>query len=94
MDIQGFLDHVNDLSDLELAVLLSLVAQHHCLIKTPDVHLDDVASELAPVYDLPPESSLKLMTCTDCHRYLQPLIYHHQPGFFAICRLLCIGYTG
>ncbi|KIW59850.1 hypothetical protein PV05_00116 [Exophiala xenobiotica] len=49
MDIQGFLDHVNDLSDLELAVLLSLVAQHHCLIKTPDVHLDDVASELAPI---------------------------------------------
>ncbi|KAK5217486.1 hypothetical protein LTR47_006062 [Exophiala xenobiotica] len=47
MDTQGFLDHVNDLSDLELAVLLSLVAQHHCLIKTPEEFLDDVASELA-----------------------------------------------
>ncbi|KIV87871.1 hypothetical protein PV11_03389 [Exophiala sideris] len=47
MDVRAFLDHVGDLTDLELAVILSLVAQHHCLIETPDEYQDDVASELA-----------------------------------------------
>lgn len=49
MDIQAFLDHVGELTDLELAVILSLVAQHHCLIETRDEFQDDVASELALV---------------------------------------------
>ncbi|KIW64484.1 hypothetical protein PV04_09413 [Phialophora macrospora] len=44
---QAFLEHVEDLTDLELAVLLSLVAQHHCLVVTTDDLLDDLASELA-----------------------------------------------
>ncbi|KIW21569.1 hypothetical protein PV08_02149 [Exophiala spinifera] len=47
MDRQVFLDHVNNLTDLELAVLLSLIAQQHCLIQTPGEFQDDVASELA-----------------------------------------------
>lgn len=46
---QTFLDHVEDLTDLELAILLSLVAQHHCMIVTNDECLDDLASELALV---------------------------------------------
>ena len=46
---QAFLDHVEDLTDLELAVLLSLVAQQHCLVMTTDELLDDLASELALV---------------------------------------------
>ena len=46
---QALLDHVEDLTDLELAVLLSLVAQHHCLITSTDHLLDDLASELALV---------------------------------------------
>ena len=49
MDIRTFHDHVGDLTDLELAVTLSLVAQHHCLIETPAEYQDDVASELALV---------------------------------------------
>lgn len=49
MDIQAFVDHVGDLTDLELAVTLSLVAQHHCLIETPNELQDDVAIELALV---------------------------------------------
>jgi hypothetical protein len=49
MDTQAFLDHVDELTDLELAVLLSLVAQHHCLIEADDDFMDDVASELALV---------------------------------------------
>ncbi|EXJ63344.1 uncharacterized protein A1O5_11665 [Cladophialophora psammophila CBS 110553] len=44
---QVFLDHVNDLTDLELAVLLSLVAQHHCMVVGRDDLLDDLASEIA-----------------------------------------------
>ncbi|KAJ9645034.1 hypothetical protein H2204_001496 [Knufia peltigerae] len=47
MDRQLFLEYVNNLTDLELAVLLSLVAQDHCLIQTPEEFQDDVASELA-----------------------------------------------
>ena len=46
---QAFLDHVEDLTDLELAILLSLVAQDHCLVITNDECLDDLASELALV---------------------------------------------
>lgn len=46
---QAFLDHVEDLTDLELAVLLSLIAQHHCLVTTADEMVDDLASELALV---------------------------------------------
>ncbi|OCT45134.1 hypothetical protein CLCR_05862 [Cladophialophora carrionii] len=46
---QAFLEHVDDLTDLELAVLLSLVAQHHSMVVTTDDLLDDLASELALV---------------------------------------------
>ena len=58
MDVQAFLDHVGDLTDLELAVILSLVAQHHCLIETPDEYQNDVASELALVRVFLPSSTL------------------------------------
>lgn len=47
MDVQTFLETVPDLTDLELAVLLCLVAQQHCLITTEDELLDDLAAELA-----------------------------------------------
>lgn len=49
MDLQHLIDHVQDLSDLELAMLLCLVAKQHCLIETPDHLVDDLASELAVV---------------------------------------------
>ncbi|KAH8705357.1 hypothetical protein BGW36DRAFT_413333 [Talaromyces proteolyticus] len=38
---------VSNLSDLELALLLSLVCQEHCLIETPVANVDDVSGELA-----------------------------------------------
>lgn len=47
MDIQNFLDNVHDLTDLELAVLLSLIAQQHCLITTDEDLINDLSSELA-----------------------------------------------
>lgn len=40
---------VSDLSDLELAVLLSLIAHQHCLIETTEGCIEDVATELTLV---------------------------------------------
>ncbi|KIV93310.1 hypothetical protein, variant [Exophiala mesophila] len=45
-DVDALLDRVHDLSDLELAVLLSLIADQHCLIESDDDIQDDVAAEL------------------------------------------------
>lgn len=47
MDVSNFLENVQDLSDLELATLLCLVAKEHCLVETADELVDDLASELA-----------------------------------------------
>ncbi|RMZ84843.1 hypothetical protein DV737_g1000, partial [Chaetothyriales sp. CBS 132003] len=47
MDPQEFVTNVPNLSDLELAVLLSLIARQHCLVYTQDELVDDLASELA-----------------------------------------------
>lgn len=49
MDDQLLLDHIHDLTDLELAILLSLVANEHCLIETDDQTQDDLAAELGLV---------------------------------------------
>ncbi|KAK5047102.1 hypothetical protein LTR84_007045 [Exophiala bonariae] len=47
MDDQALLERIEDLTDLELAVLLSLIAQQHCIIETREDALDDLAAELA-----------------------------------------------
>jgi hypothetical protein len=47
MDLADLVAHISDFSDLELAVLLSLIAQQHCLIYTDDGLVDSLASELA-----------------------------------------------
>lgn len=49
MDDSALLERIEDLTDLELAVLLSLIAQQHCIIETRDDLLDDLAAELALV---------------------------------------------
>jgi hypothetical protein len=49
MDSKALLNRIQDLTDLELAVLLSLIAEHHCLIRAEYHLLDDLASELALV---------------------------------------------
>ena len=43
---ESLIDKVHDLSDLELAALLSLIAREHCLISTPPAGLDDLVEEL------------------------------------------------
>lgn len=47
MDAQNLLDNIQELSDLELCILLSLVGQGHCLVTTDDDLVDDLASELS-----------------------------------------------
>lgn len=47
MDLQEFVEYVPNLTDLELAVLLSLIANQHCLVYTDDNLLGPLASELA-----------------------------------------------
>jgi hypothetical protein len=43
---EALLDKVQDLSDLELAALLCLVAQEHCIIDTEPDALDELVLEL------------------------------------------------
>lgn len=52
---ESLLEKVHDLSDLELAVLLSLIAREHCLISTPPEGVDDLIEELRLV-SLPKKS--------------------------------------
>lgn len=47
MDVHNLLDNIQELSDLELGVLLSLIAQGHCLMTTEDDLVDDLANELS-----------------------------------------------
>ncbi|KAF7718538.1 Uncharacterized protein PECH_003650 [Penicillium ucsense] len=49
MDFSSFEKLARQLSDLEVAVFLSLVAREHCLIETSDDLIDDLAQELALV---------------------------------------------
>lgn len=51
----GIVNKVEDLTDLEFAVLLCLIAKEHCLIDTPASTLDDLANELILVGTLPSE---------------------------------------
>lgn len=47
MDSDNVVQVVRDLSDIELAALVCLVAEQHCIIRTADDVLDDLADEIA-----------------------------------------------
>lgn len=49
MDYTDLADIARQLSDLEVAILLSLVAREHCLIETTSHCINDLAKELALV---------------------------------------------
>lgn len=53
MDDLTLHNRIQDLTDLELAVLLSLVAEHHCIIEARDDSLEDVSAELSLVWSHP-----------------------------------------
>ena len=46
MNWQDLIDRVHDLSDLELAALLCLIAKEHCIVETDPDSLDDLEQEL------------------------------------------------
>jgi len=46
----SLIDTVHELSDLELAALICLVAQEHCIIDTDPSALDDLVQELELVF--------------------------------------------
>lgn len=50
------LGRIHDLSDLELAALLSLINQEHCIIDTDPDCLDDLVQELRLVRERQPTS--------------------------------------
>ncbi|KAF3400248.1 hypothetical protein DPV78_005495 [Talaromyces pinophilus] len=47
MDSFAIQDLISELTDLELAILLALICQEHCVIETPRLNVDNVAGELA-----------------------------------------------
>ena len=49
MDPEGIPSKVQDLGDIELAMLLSLVAKQHCLIQTEPEALDALEEEVKRV---------------------------------------------
>lgn len=49
MELSEAQNLVLGLTDLELAILLSLISESHCLIETLDEGIDDVSKELALV---------------------------------------------
>jgi hypothetical protein len=49
METHKLVERVQNLSDLELATLLCLIAKQHCCIEVEDELVDDLAQELAIV---------------------------------------------
>ena len=49
MDSFAIQELVSQLTDLELAILLALICQEHCVVETPLINVDNVAGELALV---------------------------------------------
>lgn len=62
MDSFAIQDLISELTDLELAILLALICQEHCLIETPIVNVDNVSGELALVFYLPAYKHLIILT--------------------------------
>ncbi|KAL1966886.1 hypothetical protein VTN77DRAFT_3851 [Rasamsonia byssochlamydoides] len=56
---------ISDLTDLDLAVLLSLIAQEHCLIETTSDCIDDVSKELALICQNTFGLSYALLDCSE-----------------------------
>ena len=52
MENPDVFDKIHELSDLELATLLCLIAKEHCVITTESDVLDDLEQELQLVTDI------------------------------------------
>ena len=45
----GWMDRFQNLDDIQLAVLLSLIAKRHCIVTTDEQHLDSLQKQLEKV---------------------------------------------
>ena len=54
MELEALLENVDELSDLELAVLLCLMMKEHCIIETEDQAIEDSARKLEQVRIIKP----------------------------------------
>lgn len=70
MDICNIADLAPDLSNLEVALLLSLVAPEHCLIETTEDSIHDVAKELALVISSNDINAARLIRLLDIFEYI------------------------
>ena len=52
MNPAGLVENIQDLTDLELAVLVSLLAGQHCLVETESEAVESAAQELQLVSNL------------------------------------------
>ncbi|KAL9113156.1 MAG: hypothetical protein Q9227_002768 [Pyrenula ochraceoflavens] len=65
MSYEALLSHVHDLSDLELAVVLCLIAKEHCLIKADDALLNDLGQELSLIANEVFGLSCAVVSCSE-----------------------------
>ena len=88
MDDDSLEEVARQISDLEVALFLSLASREHCLIETTGQCLDDLAKELALVYTSPLAFQRLimlnfllmavhlLMSHVDSFQYIQLVILH------------------
>ncbi|KAF4464283.1 hypothetical protein FALBO_8890 [Fusarium albosuccineum] len=79
----SILDKVHALSDLELAVLLSLISREHCLVSTPSEAIDDLIQELQLVATKTFGLSWVVIDCTPSttlEDFAAALLIGHQPS--------------
>ena len=81
MDTAELVERVQELTDLELAVLLSLVAAQHCIITADEDDVDSMVQELQLVWQKIPlylvTYAERLADCYECFRSI-PCSYSLQ----------------
>jgi hypothetical protein len=77
MDDSSIADIARQLSDLEVALFLCLVAREHCLIETTSHCINDLAKELALVCIYVYGRLKYLLMNTDCLYYVQLFICNY-----------------
>lgn len=74
MEEPGLIERIQNLTDLELALLLSLVADEHCLIHSEEEFIDPLEEELQLVRcDAPLLNASSAERLIDCFQCLWPL---------------------
>ena len=76
------MDRFQSLDDIQLAVLLPLIAKRHCLVTTDEQHLDPLQKQLEKVDGVPifycTSTDVSIRLALRVSDYLQQLSYVHQ----------------